>query len=152
MHAWWVRGAFYIRTKLESETMDPSPAADWLRLQQTSLVVGAPSYGSIQSLGWETISTQVSMLGLSMACKGFRKCSDRFLGPVLLVSWLFGKKETTTNPVRVFQRNSTIVPPALWEPSSKEAYGLLDCSWLHYGFLRTIVKINKVWLARILHW
>jgi len=121
----------YIRTKLESETMDPSRAAIWLRLQQTSLVVGAPSHRSIRSLGWETISTQVSMLGLSMACNGFRECFDRFHGPSFSSLGFFGKKETTTNPVRVFQRNSTTVPPALWESSSKR----LTDYWIAAGYI-----------------
>ena len=135
----------YIRTKLESETMDPSPAADWLRLQQTSLVVGALSHRSIRSLGWETISTQVSMLGLSMACKGFRKCFDRFLPSFSSLNWLLWKERNNHNPVRVFQRNSTTVPPA---PRGLPITGL----WLvTLRFSTNLVKINKVRPERILH-
>ena len=140
----------YIRTKLESETMDPSRAAIWLRLQQTSLVVGAPSHRSIRSLGWETISTQVSMLGLSMACNGFRECFDRFHGPSFSSLGFFGKKETTTT-LSVSSKGIPLLCHQLYGSHPPRGLPITGLRLVTLRFPTNLVKINKVQPERILH-
>jgi len=141
----------YIRTKLESETMNPLPAADLLHLQQTSLMVGAPSHRSIRSLGWETISTQVSMLGLSMACKGFSECFDRFHGPSFSSLGFFGKKETTTT-LSVSSKGIPLLCHQLYGSHPPRGLPITGLRLVTLRFPTNLVKINKVQPARILHW
>ena len=63
--------------------------------------------------------------------QGFQKMFRSIPWSVLLVSWLLWKERNNHNPVRVFQRNSTTVPPALWESSSKR----LTDYWIAAGYI-----------------